>query len=382
MGSATQIVFRRLTAAEFFNIYKPPGAEKGGGGQAYIDVNTSSVSIDVWRGFLRPAPELRMKGGAAWDVQINNLGDLPAQSVRIGQRRAASVAIRSQKIDSLRGNRLYAWHPRYTDFPQPAASPKSAGDSQIPALIDGLVVYLIRDSEAKIWAGWFKSRNPNSQWVVDPRLLPMFRQPDGIIYLDPSIEFDEGVLNWPFERTMGAVARSLGVGEKESPSYEIAKSSTAQRKTPIATSIRSESELLDQLFDADEANGMAPTTQEVVRKIKKRNSTAVKLLKKLYRGKCQITGSKYIFNKIDGDPYLEAHHLVPLGKGGADLPYNLIVVSAHVHRMLHLASVSGIDLKKIGDRKLKIKINDEEHTITWHEKHAETIKTVLAKKAL
>ncbi len=83
--------------------------------------------------------------------------------------------------------------------------------------------------------------------------------------------------------------------------------------------------------------------------------------------------------KNDGEPYIEAHHLIPLGEGGADRPENLIVVCPMLHRMLHYANVKGIDLNRIvrhdnGSAALSIHINDEEYTITWRPEHASRIK--------
>jgi len=80
------------------------------------------------------------------------------------------------------------------------------------------------------------------------------------------------------------------------------------------------------------------------------------------------------FLKADGTIYCEAHHLVPLGGEGADLPHNIIIVSPLVHKMLHYAKVSEIDLSAISeDGTLDIEINDARHTITWHPDHAASV---------
>ena len=86
-----------------------------------------------------------------------------------------------------------------------------------------------------------------------------------------------------------------------------------------------------------------------------------------------MTGEQFVFKKADGQLYCEAHHLVPLGAGGADSPYNLIVVSPLIHRMFHYAEVSGLDLSKIVDNKLPITINGETYTITWNPLHAAVV---------
>jgi 5-methylcytosine-specific restriction protein A len=112
-------------------------------------------------------------------------------------------------------------------------------------------------------------------------------------------------------------------------------------------------------------------TQRFV-EIFERNRKAVRDLKKLYKT-CQITGNEFAFCKTNGELYLEVHHLVPLGEGGSDNPTNLVVVSAHIHRMLHYAVVEGMDLAKIVDGKLDFTINDKIFTITWSPEHARVI---------
>ena len=112
-------------------------------------------------------------------------------------------------------------------------------------------------------------------------------------------------------------------------------------------------------------------TQKVIETFE-RNRKAVRDLKRLYKT-CQVTGDDFVFSKANGEPYLEVHHLVPLGEGGSDDPANLVVISAHIHRMLHYAVVEGIDLSKIADDKLDFTINGETFTITWRPEHAKVI---------
>ncbi len=88
-----------------------------------------------------------------------------------------------------------------------------------------------------------------------------------------------------------------------------------------------------------------------------------------------------MFKKSDGTPYTEAHHLIPLGEGGADAPHNLVIVSAHIHRMLHYADVSDIDLSKINNNQLDISINGVPYTITWHSEHAKLVEAAATDNA-
>ena len=94
------IVFRRITAADFYNIYKEPGAEAGGGGQSYIDIDTSGVSIEAWKEFFAGISPTNQKGGPLWTFEVNSLGIVGKQLLKIGQRRSSSVSIREQKLVS------------------------------------------------------------------------------------------------------------------------------------------------------------------------------------------------------------------------------------------------------------------------------------------
>ena len=134
---------------------------------------------------------------------------------------------------------------------------------------------------------------------------------------------------------------------------------------------RSEEEIAADLFKDDYLSKKVKKTPKVIETFE-RNRKAVREMKRLYKT-CQITGDDFVFSKVDGKPYLEVHHLIPLGEGGSDDPANLVVISAHIHRMLHYAVVEGIDLSTIVEGKLGFTINDEAFTITWLPDHAKVI---------
>ncbi|EGO4270460.1 HNH endonuclease, partial [Escherichia coli] len=156
MERVKSIVYRHLTNADFFNINKPPGMELGGGGQAYIDFPTSSVTPAQWHEFFTGINGVSVQQetqGPSWTFPIYSLtldnGQNPAvQSLKIYQRRQQSVSITSQKLFSSRSNRVRAWHPQ-SGFPIPV---DNTDRSQCP---DGLMVYLAATYEGKVWAGWF-----------------------------------------------------------------------------------------------------------------------------------------------------------------------------------------------------------------------------------
>ena len=133
----------------------------------------------------------------------------------------------------------------------------------------------------------------------------------------------------------------------------------------------SEEAIAKELFQGDIGSGKKTRMEKVV-SIFERNRKVASRLKQLYKT-CQITGDQFVFAKTNNQPYLEVHHLIPLSEGGSDNPANLVVVSAHIHKMLHYADVEGLNLSDIEDNKLDIKINGESFTITWLPEHADIV---------
>jgi len=54
-------------------------------------------------------------------------------------------------------------------------------------------------------------------------------------------------------------------------------------------------------------------------------------------GRCECCNGEAPFVRIDGSPYLEVHHAVPLADGGPDTVDNAIAVCPNCHRRLHHA---------------------------------------------
>jgi 5-methylcytosine-specific restriction protein A len=382
MKKAVQIVFRCLTSADFYNINKPRGSETSGGGQTYIDFPVANVSAKDWMKFFSGLESRRQKGGPFWVFEMHSLGLVETQYVELGQRRPQTFSIRRQTLGRKHSNRVLAWHPK-NGFPKPKSPRDRSG-------VPNLVVYAIRTVEGEYWAGWFQSPHPKPEWQVDARLLPIFKRPSGSLYLDPPVMFDESVRNWPFRNV--ATSDASPQTAATSPIVSISNQTVVSYVTPLENSThgasrklvtpyrqRSEDEVVEDFFAEDIPINVLPKQRQVVTNILRRNQKIVKALKELYGGRCQISGEKYTFKKSDGSLYCEAHHLVPLGAGGADSPYNVIVVSPLIHRMIHFAEVSGLDLSNIKNNKLEIKINGEPFTITWHPKHAELVNAVAKK---
>ena len=350
-----RLVFRKLTDADFFNINKPSGVEERGGGQSYIDFNTSTVTLANWRDFFRGVREAQGINGPIWEFMVHSLGakvqgvQLSPQEIKIAQRRPASVAIRSQKLLSSESQRVNAWRPNITGFPRPI----NPGER---SHIYDLHIYIVRLDNGEYWAGWFQSSRPEDNWSINEKLNTMFDKEEGYLRFDGDVSFDTNDFIWPFRLAPTAQA--------------------ALENVVAPTTITGEEPQEKNFFDEDErlAIDATPIIKESVRRVRVRNSKAAKKLKQLYGNKCQISGDKYAFQKEDGSYYSEAHHLVSLGEGGADSVYNIVILSPLLHRMLHYAKVEGLNLREIRDNKLTIKINGVDYLITWHPQHSEIIR--------
>lgn len=354
MEGVRSIVFRNLTDADFFNINKPSGTETGGGGQSYIDVPVSGVTLPDWLHFFRGIQHQTGNNGPIWTFTINSIGTNSQQSLTIAQRRPASVSIRSQRITSRESNRVHAWDPDKTGFP-------SSPDPSIRSHIYDLHIYLVSLDNGQYWAGWFQTSKPESNWPIDNNLNRMFTESEGYIKGNGKIKFDSNDPSWPFR-----------IDESESTETSAVPS--------VPTAIQGDEDVKEKvLFDEDEKipGNALPEFKEVVRKTRVRNAKAVKKLKQLYSGRCQISGTNLTFQKKDGIWYSEAHHLIPLGEGGSDSVYNIVIISPLLHRMLHYANVSKIDLRNIRNNKLTITINGRNYTITWDSEHSEIVKRAM-----
>lgn len=76
-----------------------------------------------------------------------------------------------------------------------------------------------------------------------------------------------------------------------------------------------------------------PERREYVRELTLRNSRPILALKKLYGGRCQVSG-ELVMDGIAGD-LTEAHHIRWLMRGGLDVEANIVVLSPTFHAAIH-----------------------------------------------
>ena len=354
-------------------MYKPSRTEAGGGGQSYIDFPISSVPSAKWQKFFGGIPSVMRKQGPSWAFEINSIGLNAPQKLTIFQRRPQSFTISSQKLTSKQSNRVLAWHPQ-NRFPQPN---DPANRTSCPPK---LAIYIVKTDTGEFWAGWFQNSSPCRDQAAATILRDMLpSSPEkgyaGFIIPSSALYIDESDNKAPFFVPISTVP---AVKATEPVDTMVREKAPKPKTTRYKRKERSEEEIIKGLFDEDNSYTTEPEDKikKAIVKVRNRNQKAVKGLKELYKGSCQITGERFTFIKKDGELYCEAHHLIPLGNEGADSPYNIIIVSPLIHKMLHYAEVSEIDLAKISaDNKLDVTINGEAYTITWHPEHANHVKS-------
>lgn len=361
------IIYRYLTHADFFNINKPPGAEELGGGQSYIDFSTQRVERTDWDELFDGVKDVTKTNeihGPKWEFPVYSIGLTPSgQKARIFQRRPASIAVARQKLDTRDSNRIAAWSPD-KGFPIPR---DRSARSECPI---GLVVFFAK-LQGRIWAGWFINQHNATQPVVCQELQKLVghfimpvpgaseRQREGALKSRDTIKSLEGLLGHPgLKSDKGGESPSTSVGFKYTEITDLSATSDSYQ------------------LEEDVDNSCKPSYSLV--EVRKRNMKSVQKLKALYGNSCQLTGERFVFPKTDGVGYTEVHHLIPLGRGGADSPSNMVVLSAHMHRMLHYANVEGIDLGKIkksrdGGWTLDLTINGESFTMRWNQAHGKIV---------
>lgn len=337
----TSLVFRRLTYADFRHINKVGGEEQGGGGQSYIDFPTGDIPLQTWFHFLGQNTSYGAQNRPIWEFIINSIGLDNPQKLKVYQRRSASISIASQKIHSKESNRIAAWHPS-NSFP-----------IDFDPNVDNLVIYITKTTDNEFWAGWFLKNEIPRNWDLGTEIEQLFTKECAYIELKTKTFIDTENKDWPFYFRGQTLQHQLK--KQEDKEEDLINEDTSPRLLTLLN---------------------APTSivvKERVLKIRHRNGAIVKNLKELYQGKCQISGESLTFKKKNGEWYCEVHHLIPLGENGSDDYANVIVVSPLIHRMLHYAEVSPIDLSKIKDFKLVISINNAPYEITWHPEHMKVV---------
>jgi len=77
-----------------------------------------------------------------------------------------------------------------------------------------------------------------------------------------------------------------------------------------------------------------PKTTETV--VYYRDPYLKQMVKRIAKGKCQFCGEDAPFVDKQGEPYLEAHHVIRLADGGKDSIENVVAICPNCHRKIHV----------------------------------------------
>lgn len=80
-----------------------------------------------------------------------------------------------------------------------------------------------------------------------------------------------------------------------------------------------------------------------------RSSWVAESAKRRAKGKCELCQGAAPFNRKDGAPYLETHHVEWLANGGADTVENTVALCPNCHRKMHIVN-SEIDRATLMER--------------------------------
>ncbi|ULQ60284.1 HNH endonuclease [Brucepastera parasyntrophica] len=105
------------------------------------------------------------------------------------------------------------------------------------------------------------------------------------------------------------------------------------------------------LFGIAKRGNLTPGIRHIETKQYERDIAVAEYAKRIAKGICQLCGEKAPFNKKDGEPYLETHHIDWLSEGGSDTINNTTALCPNCHAKMHI--VNDITDKQYLKNKLK-----------------------------
>jgi len=104
----------------------------------------------------------------------------------------------------------------------------------------------------------------------------------------------------------------------------------------------SDSDLKDRAANAPKTPGSRTTKSTQY----ERDPHIAELARRRAGGVCDLCERPAPFQKKNGDPYLESHHIIWLSKGGEDTASNTVALCPNCHRKMHIVNSSD-DIKKL-----------------------------------
>jgi 5-methylcytosine-specific restriction protein A len=124
--------------------------------------------------------------------------------------------------------------------------------------------------------------------------------------------------------------------DSNNPGYKVYR--FRLRLADEVTSSPVDRDVIGRDFSADTTDGLPPDRRAFVRSIIARNKTLAESVKREASYRCERCGSTTPWMTNAGKPYVEVHHIIPLGDDGFDSLVNMIAVCSDCHKQLHYSA--------------------------------------------
>jgi hypothetical protein len=313
------IWFRQVTDNDFLNIERhPSNGPIGGGGALYLEVPS------------RVAPKLIAMLGQGGTVDVGAKIDARAigapgmvapleflpksgNRLRLFQNRQSGPTIRHP-----------AWRPAL-GFPQ--ASDNIRTTKQAHKVIGrGLSVFVVKTTSGDFYAGYVTGGFP-AKWPIHAGLRSAFAKRADVVNLSGALFLDPGSVGLPFRSSASAPA------VRRSPT--VSNSMLNRRATALLGTIA-----------APPAGQKSPAKTGSASTGFKRDPRVAAWVRQEAKGKCESCGKASPF-VTEGKPFLEVHHVRPLGEGGSDRVQNAVAVCPNCHRAFHYSDNADKKLQQL-----------------------------------
>lgn len=139
---------------------------------------------------------------------------------------------------------------------------------------------------------------------------------------------------------------------KKFPIYESAFDEEYKKRCVKIKNLTTE-ELYNRYNERRKMNQKQSKKQSQERKTYKRDEVVAEIAKRRARGICDLADDNGQFHeapfKVEGEPFLESHHVTWLSKGGEDDINNVVALCPNCHRKIHILQ-EAVDEKKLKKR--------------------------------
>jgi 5-methylcytosine-specific restriction endonuclease McrA len=350
------IYYRQVTHSDFKNIYLIDRRPKGGG-QRYLEA--AGISNEKIASFCAYAnqtvPSATEPARMIYTIDAFAVGKAVHGNIEFSPRPGRNYRISRQNLEY----RHPAWLPK-NGFPEP---PKEADGSYSPnfgGLIDNLIIYIVRTTSHKYFAGFVDSASLPDDWPHGVGLEPMFEgeRRDVIFFKDHSVEFTNNSKT-PFD--FGEAGDALADVDF-SDTVDVSVDEGSSSKTPSVDEIIDD--IGDMLEDSSVTHATGYRSQSDIEKSNNRTPVLDEKPGLNHRYKtdprlsktvidiagyaCDLigktSGDHQTFDSEQGHRYVEAHHLIPM-KAQKDFPgmnldriENIVSLCPNCHRAVHLGT--------------------------------------------